>query len=63
MGVILIEELICDFCGKRIADPSAGFRGQLDLRKPHAKGTGRRVNLVLHPACLSKLTRAATKAR
>lgn len=61
MGIVTHEELTCDFCGKRITDPAAGLRGRLQLRKPHARGTARAVEIALHPACQGKLTRNATK--
>lgn len=61
MGVVVVEELICDFCGKRINDPSDAWRGPLELRVKGAKGISRRVGIVLHSACRDRLTRHATK--
>lgn len=61
MGLIHFEVLICDFCGKRIGDPADGLRRELTLRRPHAKGLGRCVEIVLHEVCEGKLLRHATR--
>jgi len=61
MGIIVHEDLICDRCGKQIDDPTDAYRGPLQLRKLGAKGVGKIRELVLHPACLERLTRNATR--
>jgi hypothetical protein len=61
MGIVQYEVLTCDFCGKEIADPAAGLKRELTLRKPHVNGRGRCVQIVLHVACEKKLTRNASQ--
>jgi hypothetical protein len=61
MGITLTENFTCDYCGKRITDPANVWRGRLDLRKPHARGLGTRVEIVLHAPCRDKLTANANK--
>lgn len=61
MGIVTVEELTCDFCGKRISDPSAGLRGRLRVRKLASRGPGRIVEIALHPVCGDRLTAKASK--
>lgn len=61
MAVIQHEVWTCDFCGKAIGDRSAGLKGRLELRKPGARGTARRVEICLHALCETKLTKHATR--
>lgn len=58
MGIIVREEYVCDFCGKRIGDGEA-LVGRLALRRQGARGLGRNFELALHDRCSEKFTRHA----
>jgi hypothetical protein len=59
VGVIVTEVYVCDYCTKRIPNADV-LVGRLSLRKQGARGLGREVGLMLHPACLDKFTAKAS---
>lgn len=61
MGVVLKEQYVCDYCGRR-AIPSEVLVGTMTTHRKGAKGRGSNpAKLAFHPACAGKLTRAAGK--
>lgn len=59
MGVIVIEEYVCDFCGESLKREESHV-GSLTLRRQGARGLGRAFEVYLHEDCTGKLIRHAT---
>ena len=59
VGIVLGGDSMCHYCGSLIADTDV-IVGRLTLRKRGAGGLPREMELILHAACVKKLTKNST---
>jgi hypothetical protein len=62
MGVMLIEEYVCNFCGKEVI-PGNVLLGTLETRRQGSKGRPTHApTLAFHPSCADTLVKGAERA-